>query len=487
MENTKEIIAKINDIYILKRKKWVKLNTYGHYSTMRSPKDLQIIDYILDSHLKGYFTVSVFSGMMSTKFVCFDVDDKNDLQARWKVHKLINAMNNFGVHQKYIITSFSGNKGYHVELFFDELMIPSQVKKFYEIIIAHSGLDKTVEFRPTGTQAIKIPLGWNYKNKNRMENECCYVDPFNYFKPFDREYILGIEKIDADIILDIIQNHESCDPKIIDAPFNNSLTSNTESGDVEVSISSNENAQFGSCDKIVDIIAKKEEVGIRAKGTRHNILKDLTILYKRGLNLDQNGTRSRLIKFMEDQDPENYSTPWKNVLKEIDNLVEYAFKNDYQLQRCYRFDDPQFSISDKDIERILDVESKSGKLLLCSMLMHSKQYADDDGVFFMTFEQMIEISTLSYSTCCRQVKNLSDNNYIEIISCNQKITGTYLKKPNYYKLVGFKLCSDRSIKLVGNEDSKVVLLKALSFVGIDILKSKLSKEDFYRVKRNDYL
>ncbi len=158
MENTKDIIVKINDIYILKRKKWVKLNTYGHYVTMRSPKDLQIIDYVLSGHLKGYFTVSVFSGMSFTKFLCFDVDDKNDVMARWKVHKIIDAMNNLGVHQKYIITSFSGNKGYHVELFFEELMMPSQVKKFYEIIINHSGLDKTVELRPTSTQAIKIPL-----------------------------------------------------------------------------------------------------------------------------------------------------------------------------------------------------------------------------------------------------------------------------------------------------------------------------------------
>ena len=485
MDNTKEIVAKINDLYILKRKKWIKLSTLGNYSMMEYPRDPMIIDFVLESHLKGFFTVNVFSGMKISKFLCFDVDEKDNIFARWKVQKLIDSMNNLGIHQKYIATSFSGNKGYHVELFFDKLMALSEVRKFYEIIISDSELDETVEFRPTGTQSIKIPLGWNYNNKNMMENECCFVDPFNYFKPFSREYIFNTEKVESNLILDIIENFYSVDSEIISDPVIYSYASNSAWKDDKELI--HNNIQPYNPVEIKDLIAEKETIGIKAKGTRHNILKDLTLLYKNGLGLDQNDNKKRLIEFMEKQNPNNYSTPWKEVIREIETLVEYNYKYDYQLPRYYRFNDPQFSISDKDVERILEVKSKNGKLLLCSLLVHCKKYANSEGMFFMTFEQMTKSSKLSYSTCYRQIQYLSDNNFIEIVRCNRKRDGTYLKYPNSYKLINFDSSFDKSIDVVGSEDSKVILNRAFSLVDDCTLKGKLSKEDYYRLKRGEYL
>ncbi len=401
----KEIIKKINDLYITLRKKWVKQNSKGHDFTCTYKKNQPwsycnscLTDPYIKSHLEGDDTVSVFSGANKTKFICFDVDEKDDLRARWMVHKIIEAMCTLGIHQKYIITSYSGRKGYHVELFFKDLIPLKKSKTLYEIVLTLSELDyKKVEFRPTFTQSIKLPLGWNYKNSDPVKGFCPYVDPFNYFMPYDDGYILTIEKIESSKILNIIDNEDHRGVAVfnnVGIPFNKKVSTPEVSKTMTVESGVNNN-QYA----LEDLINRIENDGIQERGTRHNILKKLVILYKNVRLFNKEETKTQLIEFMKRQDIGNYATLWENVLREIDVLVHYAFENDYQLPRNLRSDPIKMYYSEQDISRILDVKSKSGRLVLCALLTHSKRHAGKDGLFYMTYELMGTISGLSEKTC----------------------------------------------------------------------------------------
>jgi hypothetical protein len=485
-EMLKVYIEKLNDLYVLLRKRWVKLDTRGSYSTKKRPKDRVLIDFDLEAHLKGYYTVNVFSGKTETKFICFDVDEKDDLTARWKVQKLIYTMNNLGIPQKYIITSLSGNKGYHVELFFNRIVSIEMANWFYDLVINNSGLDNKVEFRPTAKQSIKIPLGWNFRNTDIRKRECHYVDPFNYFKPFGREYVLTIEKIDANIIMSLL--YDACEE--LTNQGSDRANDDYKAEDEDVIIENTSNAILKpNFHKGQDVpsTAELEDEDIECKGTRHNKLKKLTLLYKNVDNLDSTTTKEKLIKYMEKQNPWNYSTSWREVLREIDNLVKYAYEFDYGLPREYSYNSDQFFVTDREVERVLEVKSKNGKLLLCAMLIHSKKYVDKNGIFYMTYKQMSKSTGLSDSTCKRHIKELSELGFIVLVDVNRKVKGTYKKGTNYYSLSGFdNLLISKCIPIVGNEDSRTVFQNSLELLDESVLKSKLNRTDYSKIKRNVY-
>jgi len=133
-EKVKEIVDKINDLYILGRKKYLVQNKKGQYTTVIHTKgNRPLVDSIVEEHLKGKYTIGVFSSYYS-KFICFDVDVKDTEYARWTTYKLINALQDIGISDDYINVSTSGNKGYHVEIFFDKPIQNKILKDFYLLV-----------------------------------------------------------------------------------------------------------------------------------------------------------------------------------------------------------------------------------------------------------------------------------------------------------------------------------------------------------------
>ena len=99
-----------------------------------------------------------------------------------------------------IYASLSGRKGYHVDLFFDPFVYNDVAKNIYDLVIWTAKLDPSkIEFRPTNTQAIKLPLGIHATTGRR----CWYLDPVSLEPIEDIEYIYNIEKIPADLIREI--------------------------------------------------------------------------------------------------------------------------------------------------------------------------------------------------------------------------------------------------------------------------------------------
>jgi hypothetical protein len=176
-------IEKLNDLYVLNRWRYLILKQNGIYQTVIYYKDDKkvkknnkhktspLVDWNIIQHLQGQNTLGVFAGKIngieSSKFMTFDIDVKDKIIAKWYVYKLGDTLQNNGIYDFYI--SFSGNKGYHVDLFFDAPVPVTTLKRFFDYILIQSECDNIdcgeVEFRPTLQQGVKIPLGYNYRNK----------------------------------------------------------------------------------------------------------------------------------------------------------------------------------------------------------------------------------------------------------------------------------------------------------------------------------
>lgn len=183
IEYYRDVIESMKDLYCLYRQKYVMMGPDYTKTTMHYFKD-----GVLASHLDGRYSVGVFAGEKATRFISFDVDTGG----KAAVQKVVKQLTEMGFPEDRIYVSTSGRKGYHVEMFFDPYIYNTDAKNIYDLVIWRTGLDpQKVEFRPTHTQAIKLPLGVHAKTGRR----CWFVDR-KTLKPYDRmSYIFDIEKI----------------------------------------------------------------------------------------------------------------------------------------------------------------------------------------------------------------------------------------------------------------------------------------------------
>jgi hypothetical protein len=89
------------------------------------------------------------------------------------------------------------------------------------------------------------------------------------------------------------------------------------------------------------------------------------------------------------------------------------------------------------MKQVLKAKSKNDKLVLYSMLIHSKRYAIKSGVFYMAYSLMEKATTLTRKTLIKIVTKLDDDGFIEIISRNKNRfnNGNFAgKETNKYKI-----------------------------------------------------
>jgi len=429
----KEIIQKINDLYILYRKKWLKFDTTG-YSTISST----ITDYHVKNHLQGHYTLGVFAGEIFTKFVCFDVDIINPQMAKWTVYKLVDTLQEIGIPGEYIYISTSGNKGYHVEIFFNKPVFNTDIKQFYLMVLNYAELLNIdygkVELRPTHTQGVKLPLGKHFVT-NRI---CWYVDYEKGLKPIeDINYILTIQQMDSKYFYDILNKAKDS----IDITEQQALEYENIVAKHRPLKIYKENIDP---DVTIEAIEKLIQNGLKMQGTRHNSLLKIA-KYNKYIGLSAYDNKQFLIDWMKKQDKRTYTTKWEDVLKDIDLIIQYTYERNYSLVTKRK----DITITANEIEEILKIKGKNHKLLLYTLLVHSKRYANKDGVFYMSYEQMKNATGLSQRNIIRLIKDLEINKYIQVfrnISGDNKL----IKDTNRYiiNLLYDKLYNPENVKSI---------------------------------------
>lgn len=483
-----QVIQKFFDLYIVNYNKYLIMNQKGTYTTLNAESNKKIKRFgkwQIQEHLKGSSTYGVFSGDYISSFICFDIDVPEPLNARWTVYYLIDTLIHIGIPEDYIYISSSGNKGYHVDIYFNNPLYNNLIQDFYNIVMSKLDLSLIkgqIELRPTKEHGLKLPLGRNYKNKNASTNKCWYVNYDDQLKPIRRlKYILDIKQMDISIIKEIIENEKEITVFDIEVDKEEALQIESTKAYLDTKYKPLATYQRNIDNQsTIEEAERLENEGLTQTGTRHNSLYLLAKYYKYN-DYSQQENENSLIEWMSNQDTRFYNTSFKDCIKDIKEIVTYIYDKDISLVSERK----EIKIHYDEMQFIIKAKSKNEKLLLYALIIHHKRYESKTGIFYMTYNQMSKSTGLSLRTVKRLIDKLNDSNLIEIVERNRKVfdeKGRLLtKRPNKYKVLSPVINNDIG-KYITMTDSIVEFNELLlMFYDKSTLKSILPYRHYYEL------
>ena len=284
-------------LYVAERERFVIMAADGIYIPKIKARYMILADSNLTKHILQKYTVSVFGSKQGSKFLCFDVDE-GGIE---KVVELRTAIENTGVDRADIHISYSGSKGYHVELFFDELVSHACLLMFFRSVTGAMETDTSkIECRPTQYQSIKLPLSVHPKS-GKM---CWFLEQGSLQEIRSYDYLFGINPMNAQAFTELTYALTEELP-VQDAEFEEACQSFLS--DAGYTISGN------NLPAITQI------------GTRHSLtVKMATALRGRGLPAE--ACREILLHWMSLQNPNHYSTPQREVYTDIDRIIKWTYR-----------------------------------------------------------------------------------------------------------------------------------------------------------------
>lgn len=130
-----ELISQINHLIIGERQRFIEQYGEGDTVTYRTVKGLKLTDAIIKKHLCGKKTIGIFYCKGASKFLCFDIDDKDELKPRL----LISALKEAGIREEDIHLESSGMKGWHIWLFFSQPIQIARLVHFGKLMLERIG------------------------------------------------------------------------------------------------------------------------------------------------------------------------------------------------------------------------------------------------------------------------------------------------------------------------------------------------------------
>lgn len=420
MESDVSAVAKkMKELFITERKKYIIQKEDGSYSWIEN----NFNDGMLTLHLERKRTYGIFCGSELTKFISFDVD----IPSKEIVQSLYQVLNQIGISSEFIHTSWSGTKGYHVDVYFSNTIGFSNMVKLYDYVVTkvlqiHTNIDKDkIECRPSPSQGLKLPLGINRKNKDENSNICWYVNIYEDFKPIETlDYILDISPIDANQIRSIIKELPMINCKD---------TSKIEPiAKKDISKSANHFKQMKSGETF-DSLENLFNIGLRKKGTRHKSLLKLAI-WLNTRNNSKSNCEEILREWMGNQNREYYNTPLETCFEEINRIVEGVYSKNIILGTGKS----KIQVTRNELLSIYQYPKKFRKALN-ALFIHSKRFADENGQFYMTYEQIAKAAPCSLRTAISHIKSLKELKIINVTRSPILFEGeTPYNLPNTYVL-----------------------------------------------------
>lgn len=427
MPTITEYVAKINDLYIMTRHKYILQRQDGKgYTTMYKPK---LNDSLIKAHLKQELTVGIFAGQYLNKFVCFDIDCKEGSQEM--AQRLVECLKEqYGIDTNQILVSYSGSKGYHVEIFFDKAIQVKELQLFYNLVLDDMGVNSSeIEFRNTYNQAVKLPLSLNWKTKNK-----CYLVDTDTLDQVADEHLFNIEKVDTELFTE--QLREIWDSKPIKLVRNErALILDTDVAEEFEQVVANVNLDL-TIDYEARIIQMLEQNSLLYSSSRHNSTILLATFFKEQ-GYEQNEAQELVYSLLENtwhtaRHLYSHDTTLAYIESETARLVDIVYKKDYKLggksQKPVR-------IYKQDILHVLQPKKLHLRQLLFTMLCHSKKYSSKDGSFYMTYKQMTEMgNTTDRGRLAKYLGELEKEGLLDVLRRNERKEKSHLSKPNIYRM-----------------------------------------------------
>ena len=513
------LLEVIKDLYISMRKRWILQQKDGYYTTMtRFP----LHDDMIRNHLKGKNTIGVFARSDYVKFLTFDVDiDDLALQrhkrqiravygvnasvnlahlAKWTTLKLIDVLvSEFGISRKNLLTSFSGSKGYHVSLFFnDNKVTERKARRFYEMVLDSLGASESeIEFRPMNTMGVKPPLG-----KNKKTNNYCHLVDLDKLEYISDNTIFDVVKVDSEEFLEQLKELEDDYKKHHKEIQKRKLEIEKQQKEVKkeqikqkardkLELEPDQQQDF---EDVVDEINIEIPVGFDKRmeqiiqqqmlldetTPRHNTTYLLSV-YLKDKGKSQTETNQIVQRVI-------YNTYLKRkylidsrrslefCLGEVTRLCEYVYKAHKTTKRVIR--GKTIRLYKNEILGVLDSSRKPLMIQSFAMLLHSKKFADKDGIFYMTYENMEDYGVKgNWKQISSKLDKLESNGFLEIVARNRVQENTFKKLPNLYKI---KVVPDELQKSIEFDVDDVIVLEevAINLITENEIKKILTPDVF---------
>lgn len=347
MENTPsfyDVAARFIKLYISYRGRYVESSKGGYYIPHNTYGEVRLTDEIVVAHLNRQYAIAIFAGPLSSKFVCFDVD----IPDKEVVRKLVDALVDFGFPREKIYISSSGNKGYHVEMFFSDMTYTKHLRSTYEIICAKCGFDKhKVEFRPTDKQAIKLPLSVHCKTGN----VCWYLDQETLEPIEDIGYVMQIHQIDRDWAQELMKRRARENRKFI--PLGEH-------------IKQEESEEYQAGEHVQTIRCAEKLPMLVAPGTRHDTMRAIAV-NERYKGTQQEEIVRVLMEWIDVQDHAFYTSSREDVLTDAEKLADYVWSSKFTAyEQAVYFDEV-------DIKNLLSVKGRVQRRVLFTIIAFCKR------------------------------------------------------------------------------------------------------------------
>jgi len=426
----------LDDLYITVRNSWlIQLNS--GYKTMKKGRNrkwnLQTSD--VKAHLEGKQTIGIFFPQNKSKVIGLDLDEEDEEL----LERVYEAVNTF-VPKEAILTSYSGNKGYHIDIFIDEMLPEKRVRGFYQLILSETDLkETTLELRGAGRQGYKLPLGYHKKTGNHcslvtylgaeISQNKRVLDKLENISPVSSELI--IEAIEVNEVIIFSEEEEKELEEIVESIEPLEIYKNP----VEKTIKSHLN--------------KKIE-----EHERHNTAFTLALAYKKK-GLCSKEIFEELMKWHDTLDSSKYTSTFKECRDDYKHISKDVYEKNYNMKMLDI--EKNAIINKEDLKLIFSVDGrgrtrKALRKLLFALIVHAKMYANTEGVFYMTYEQMnSSMNTGNDRYKMRKwLDELEDQGRIEIVASNRTQEGTFKKLPNKYKVLGLSTGIDKVISQAEN-------------------------------------
>lgn len=437
MADMSEVVKRLHYLYLLQRKKYLVWNKHTErYNWVEKDgntsgrKKIGLTDWKIESHLKGTDVIGTFAGPLATKFICFDVDYQRYHESKTVTYEICRVLDELRVHDYHI--SFSGKKGYHIEIFLKNNFGNEQGLRFFQMVLRRAYIDPSfkgeVEYRPYNNMGVKLPLGFH----PTTHKFCGYCKLEDGLRVMDQEesyrYVIGIKRIDKRILTDIME--EDDDFSIDGKPIENKQVEQMENA-IEQFKPLKHHEQ--NLDYSIDVAIQRWTEGIPAQGTRHKTVFLLAMfLFYQGLEQEQ--AEAELIAWMHRQDKASYSSSWEEAIEDIKQCIKDAYGGKYSLSGGNR----DLTVTLDEIKWIiLNAKEKNTKVAAFAFLKQSKRHANAKKEFWFTYKNIAESTGLVEKTARNQVNKLIENGMIEVISRNREmkwINGVPKSMPNIYRL-----------------------------------------------------
>ena len=393
--------CQLAELYVFERGKFTMMRDGKVFMPKNGDVPMKLTNGHLRGHLLGTCTVGVFAGQYSSKFMTFDVDAGGEEMVR----KLLAAIEQVtaqagypgGSLLDYVHVSFSGRKGYHVDIFFDGLVYNRNLKKFYDAVISAGRLSsRQIEFRPTSSQSIKLPMGTHQETGRH----CSFLDRKTLLATTDPDYVYNINRISADWF-------------------------NQWAGTLE--------DKRGVFNMSGDIIRKTLDLGelpqLEATGTRHDTMMEIALSCKRA-----GYTREESNMLLQDwyaaQDKQYTTTPEPLVKKDIRMILDWTFSDKCQVQPAKR--KPHSAqpaiITAEDMARVLSIRGDISRRFLFYITVWNKVY----GLSRASSNFIGQVIGGTDRAIRKTVKNFQEKGYIAVRNGVTTNKGGYVAEANSY-------------------------------------------------------